>query len=159
VDVGQGFLWHTCGSSSETGALLEVVLGWPPDTLASPRPPDDDLLIERPDLPRMRTEALAIEEYFRSRSVDVHWVLDMDAPPNVVFMRDLFFMTPEGAVIARPAAEQRAGEARLVAARLADLGVPILATMRGDACFEGADALWLDPKTVLIGIGRTNREG
>jgi len=74
-------------------------------------------------------------------------------------MRDLFFMTPEGAIIARPAAEQRALEPRLVAARLAALGAPILATVHGRGCFEGADALWLDPETVLIGIRRTNVEG
>ena len=56
------------------------------------------------------------------------------------------------------AAEQRAGEERLVAQALADLGVPLLLTPRGDATFEGADAAWLDPRTVLLGVGqRTNR--
>ncbi|MBN9167719.1 MAG: hypothetical protein BGO98_41095 [Myxococcales bacterium 68-20] len=158
-DVEEGRVWHTCGSSSETAPLLEVVLGWPPDTLASSRPADDDLLLERPDLARMREEAVALAEHLRSSGVGVHWVRDVDAPPNVVFMRDLFFMTPEGAIIARPAAEQRALEPRLVAARLAALGAPILATVHGRGCFEGADALWLDPETVLIGIRRTNVEG
>jgi N-dimethylarginine dimethylaminohydrolase len=77
-----------------------------------------------------------------------------------MFAADLFFMTPEGAVLARPASPVRAGEERQVARRLAALGVPILRSLRGTATFEGADAAWLDPGTVLIGRGlRSNAEG
>jgi N-dimethylarginine dimethylaminohydrolase len=67
-------------------------------------------------------------------------------------------MTPEGAILARPASTVRAGEERWVARRLADLGVPILATLTGHAVFEGADLLWVDRKTALIARGlRTNQ--
>jgi len=70
------------------------------------------------------------------------------------------FMTPEGAIVGRPASTVRAGEERLVARRLAALGIPILRTVRGAGTFEGADAAWLDPQTVLLATGlRTNREG
>lgn len=69
-------------------------------------------------------------------------------------------MTPAGALLARPASTVRAGEERWLARRLAALGIPILRTLTGTATFEGADALWLDPQTVLIGRGlRTNAEG
>jgi arginine deiminase len=69
-------------------------------------------------------------------------------------------MTPEGAIVARPASTVRAGEERWIARRLADLGVPILATLRGNATFEGADAAWIDPQTVMVGRGlRTNDAG
>jgi N-dimethylarginine dimethylaminohydrolase len=69
-------------------------------------------------------------------------------------------MTPEGAILARPASTVRAGEERWIARQLADLGIPILRTLRGQATFEGADAAWLNPQTVLIGRGlRTNSEG
>ncbi len=158
-DVERGRIWRTCGYSSEGATLLDVVLGWPPSTLDSQRPADEDLLLERPNLARMREEAALVEEYFLSNGVAVHWVRAPDAPPNVVFMRDLFFMTPEGAIVARPGAEQRAAEPRYVAEKLAEIGAPILATVHGRGCFEGADALWIDPKTVLIGLGRTNTEG
>jgi len=77
-----------------------------------------------------------------------------------LFVADLMFMTPEGAILARPASTVRAGEERWVARRLADLGIPILRTIRGEGTFEGADAAWLDPHTVLVGRGlRTNAEG
>ena len=80
--------------------------------------------------------------------------------PNLLFAADLFFMTPEGAIVGRPASTVRAGEERWVARRLADLGVPILRTVRGAGVFEGADAMWLDTRTVLLGRGlRTNAAG
>ncbi len=66
-------------------------------------------------------------------------------------------MTPEGAILARPASTVRAGEERQIARRLANLGIPILRTLTGTATFEGADALWLDERSVLLGRGlRTN---
>jgi N-dimethylarginine dimethylaminohydrolase len=77
-----------------------------------------------------------------------------------MFMADLFFMTPEGAILARPASAVRAGEERVAARRLAALGVPIVRSVGGRGTFEGADAMWLDAQTVLIGRGlRTNDEG
>jgi hypothetical protein len=75
-----------------------------------------------------------------------------------MFCADLFVMTPEGAILARPASTVRAGEERAVARRLADLGVPILKTLTGRAVFEGADLMWLDPATAIIARGlRTNQ--
>ena len=69
-------------------------------------------------------------------------------------------MTPEGAILGRPASTVRAGEERWIARRLADLGIPIARTVRGQGTFEGADAMWLDATTVLVGRGlRTNAEG
>jgi arginine deiminase len=77
-----------------------------------------------------------------------------------MFVADLLFMTPEGTILGRPASTVRAGEERWIARRLAELGVPILRSLRGTATFEGADAAWIDPHTVLLATGlRTNREG
>jgi N-dimethylarginine dimethylaminohydrolase len=69
-------------------------------------------------------------------------------------------MTPGGAVVARMASAQRAGEERHAALALATAGFPILATVAGTATFEGADALWFDPGTVVVGTGfRTSGGG
>ncbi len=77
-----------------------------------------------------------------------------------MFVADLFFMTPEGAILARPASTVRAGEERFVAQKLAKLGIPILRCVRGKGVFEGADASWIDPNTVILATGlRTNDEG
>jgi N-dimethylarginine dimethylaminohydrolase len=77
-----------------------------------------------------------------------------------MFCADLFVMTPEGAIVARPASTVRAGEERWVARRLAEVGVPIVRSVRGGGTFEGADLMWLDARTALVGRGlRTNAEG
>jgi N-dimethylarginine dimethylaminohydrolase len=77
-----------------------------------------------------------------------------------MFVADLMLMTPEGVIVGRPASTVRAGEERLVARRLAELGIPILRSVRGGGTFEGADAAWLDARTVLLATGlRTNAEG
>ena len=80
--------------------------------------------------------------------------------PNALFCRDLVFMTPEGAIVTRPATEARRGEERYAAKKLADLGVPIIRTICGGATFEGAMGMWIDRHTVILASGvRTNREG
>jgi N-dimethylarginine dimethylaminohydrolase len=53
-----------------------------------------------------------------------------------------------------------AGEDRWVARRLAEIGVPIIRSLRGTGVFEGADAAWIDETTVMLATGhRTNHEG
>jgi hypothetical protein len=67
---------------------------------------------------------------------------------------------PEGAILAQPASPVRAPEARFAQAALAELGIPIIRALTGSATMEGADCLWLDAQTVVIGEGiRTNAAG
>jgi N-dimethylarginine dimethylaminohydrolase len=116
--------------------------------------------LEIPDWEVARWQHDALAQAYRDQGVSVHYVEPEGVPPpNLIFCADLFFMTPEGAILARPASTVRAGEERWVARRLVDLGIPILRTLRGNAIFEGADAHWLDECTVLIGRGlRTNEQ-
>jgi N-dimethylarginine dimethylaminohydrolase len=113
------------------------------------------------DLPRARRQHDHMAQAFREAGVLVHYVEPSETTlPNLMFVADLMFMTPEGAILGRPASTVRAGEEKLVARRLAQLGIPILRSLRGDGTFEGADAAWLDAQTVLLATGlRTNAEG
>ncbi len=159
-EVAEGRLWRRCGTTSEVAPLREVLLSWPGDAIAQIDDPDAWLMLARPDLAALRDQTDAVVAALESLGVAVHLDNLHEAPPNYLFMRDLAFVTPEGAVLARPAGAVRAGEERWMAAALARLGVPIRCSMRGRATFEGADALWLDREHVLIGIGRrTNAAG
>jgi N-dimethylarginine dimethylaminohydrolase len=160
-EVSQGILWHACGVQSEVSDLASVLLARPVKRMFPGGNANDWLLLDWPNYNLLKAQAARIASFYRSRGIEVFWA-ESDAPalPNFLFQRDLFFMTPEGAVLARPASRQRSLEARFCAAALSKLGIPILATPRGDAHFEGADALWLDSETVLLGVGqRTNSAG
>jgi N-dimethylarginine dimethylaminohydrolase len=134
----------------------------PPPRPGAGRPhPDAAQLLAPVDPARAAAEHDALAEAYRAEGVLVRAVEPAGAPtPNLVFCADLFLMTPEGAILGRPASTVRAGEERWIARRLADLGIPIVRTVRGQGTFEGADAMWLDATTVLVGRGlRTNAEG
>lgn len=154
-----GSLWANCGINSEWAPLKQVLLH-PPGPELSTMDPESAQQLETPDWQKSRTQHDAIAQAYRDAGVSIHYVdPDKSPSPNLIFCADLVFLTPEGAILARPASTVRAGEERFIARKLADLGIPILRMLRGNAVFEGADALWLDPHTVLIGRGlRTNAE-
>ncbi len=160
-EIAEGRIWRSCGSRSEWGRLKEVVLSWPGEEINFDGAANDFLMLARPDLATLRRQTEAVAEFYRRQGITVHLARpSAPPPPNFLFMRDLFWATPAGVVLARPAARQRAGEERYAAEALARLGVPMILHPHGTATFEGADALWLDARTVLMGTGfRTNAEG
>ena len=156
-----GTLWAACGLSNEWARLRAVLLHRPGSELEDSADPDAVQMLAPLDPQRAQGEHDALVQAFMAAGVAVHQVApELPAPPNLMFVADLLFMTPEGAILARPASSVRAGEERLVARRLTEIGIPILRSLCGTAVFEGADAAWLDAETVLIGRGlRTNAEG
>lgn len=156
-----GDLWTASGIDSEYGRLRSVLLHRPGGELAAALDdPDSVQMLEPLDIGRAGEQHDAMAEAYRAAGVAVEYVEPSGQPtPNQMFCADLFVMTPEGAILARPASTVRAGEERWVARRLADMGVPILRTLTGNAVFEGADLMWVDPETVMIGLGlRTNED-
>ncbi len=158
-----GKIWSSCGQNSEYAPLQRVLLH-PPfgDTLTEGTDPNKLQLLAPVDARRAAKQHTEMAKAYAGADVSVEWIEPQRTPVpfNLMFAADLLFMTPEGAILARPASMVRAGEEREVAARLARLGVPILRSVSGSGTFEGADAMWLDPETVLLGRGlRTNAAG
>lgn len=155
-----GDIWAPCGIDSEWMLLKSVLLHRPGKELVASADPRAVQMFAPLDLALAREQHDAMAQAYRTAGVAVHHVEPDEAPPpNQMFCADLVFMTREGAILARPASTVRAGEERRIARRLAELGVPILRTLTGTAVFEGADAMWLDPETVLVGLGlRSNAE-
>jgi len=156
-----GSLWAACGQNSEWMPLRSVLLHRPGREIIASRDHNSALQLAPLDLDAAVLEHDAMADAYRAAGAAVHYVsAENEVRPNQMFCADLMFMTPQGAIVARPASTQRAGEERLIAATLAKLGIPILKTLTGAAIFEGADAIWLDQKTVIIGRGlRTNDDG
>jgi len=154
-----GSLWRACGIDSEWRKLESVLLHCPGEELhTSHDDPEAVQMLDKVDLGRAREEHSTMVEAYRDQGVEVHFVEpEQPCQPNLMFCADLFVMTPQGAILARPASTVRAGEERQLARRLAGLGVPILKTLTGTATFEGADLMWVDAETAIVGRGlRTN---
>jgi arginine deiminase len=156
-----GDIWSACGVMSEWSTLQSVLLHRPGPELEASQDPNSVQMLASLDVGRAQARHDALADAYRQVGVTVHYVKPEQMPPaNLMFVADLMFMTPEGAILGRPASTVRAGEERFIARRLAELGIPILRAVRGTGVFEGADAAWLTPETVLVARGlRTNSEG
>ncbi len=128
-----GPLWADCGVAGEWQTLRAVLLHQPGNELSASADPDAVQMLAPLHRGRAREKHAALAEAYRGAGVTVH---DLAPPqpvrPNQMFLADLLFMTPEGAVLAR---------------RLAALGIPILRSLRGSATFEGVDAARVDRET------------
>jgi arginine deiminase len=156
-----GTIWSSCGINSEWASLKSVLLHRPGPEFADITNPDEIQMLEIPNIEKMQKQHDNIAEAYRKAGVSVTYVEpNVTPPPNNIFIADLMFMTPEGVILARPASTVRAGEERFVARRLADIGIPIVSSIRGYGTFEGADAMWMNPNCVILGTGqRTNKDG
>ncbi|MGF6376731.1 N-dimethylarginine dimethylaminohydrolase [Clostridiales Family XIII bacterium PM5-7] len=153
-------LWGDWGVASEVDKLKAVLMrrpgkeienfDWQAARFKGPIDPE-----------KFRAQHDALAQIYRDHGVDVHYIEEQrEDRPNALFCRDLVFMTPEGAIVTRPAMEARRGEERYAAKKLGELGVPIIRTICGDGTFEGAMGLWIDHQTVVLASGvRTNRSG
>lgn len=115
----------------------------------------------RPDLKAARREHDALVEILSGAGAEV--IEHPEPQPgraDAIFVFDPVLVTDRGAVILRMGKELRRGEEAAMARRLQEIGVPILATLGGEATAEGGDLLWLDHRTLAVGQGfRTNAEG
>jgi len=155
-----GDLWTNCGIDSEWGRLKTILVHRPGQEMAIAADQVNELqFAETLDLGKARAEHDYMVEVYQKNKVEVHMLSSNPGmTPNQLYCADLFAMTPQGAILARPASTVRAGEERWVARTLGNLGIPVLKVLTGRATFEGADLMWVDPVTAVIGRGlRTNQ--
>ncbi|MGZ3690743.1 MAG: dimethylarginine dimethylaminohydrolase family protein [Pseudobdellovibrio sp.] len=163
LDMSDSHLWKKAGYDSEYSTLTEVALYHVPRKIPQIRSPEAVQHLKKVSWAELQTELQSLKKSFTKEKVKVH-LLDTehfaDRPPNLMFLRDHFFSTPWGVVLGRLGSNVRAGEEKWTQNLLAGQGIPILTLVLGKGTFEAADALWLNPKKVIIGIGnRTNAEG
>jgi dimethylargininase len=112
-----------------------------------------------------RTRMLEEHEAFRAELEDAGAeVLLAETPipmcPDSIYVYDPALVTDEGALLLRPGKEGRRAEVEAMAADLVEAGVPVAARLEAPATVEGGDTIWLDERTLLVGVGyRTNEAG
>ena len=154
-------VWGDWGVSSEIGKLSAVLMRRPGKEIENIDAPVKWRMKELWDPDKVRGQQDKLVEIYREHGVKVYYLEDMgEDKPNGIYLRDLILMTPEGAIVTRPAISCRSGEEVYAAKELARLGVPIIKTINGEGIFEGACVIWLDRKTAFLGYGyRCNRAG
>ena len=83
-------------------------------------------------------------------------------PPalDAIYAYDPALVADAGAILLRPGKELRQHEPAALARDLERAGVPVAAALEPPALAEGGDTLWLDERTLLVGLGyRTNEAG
>ena len=153
--------WGDWGVSSEVDTLKAVLLRRPGKEIENFNAKEVRFSDEPIDVELMRKQHDEVAQIYRDFGAKVYYVENQrEDRPNAVLCRDLMFMTPEGAIITRPAMAARRGEERYIAEALARIGVPVLRTIAGDGMFEGANAMWVDRKTCVLSTGvRCNKSG
>src|SRR5262245_45794437 len=107
-------VWSPFGVFSECGRLRSVLLHRPGPEVAAVQDARGALWIDMPSIELFQEQHDALAALYRAHGVAVHYVdAGGGAKPNLCFMKDTFAMTPEGAILARPAARVRAGEERI----------------------------------------------
>jgi N-dimethylarginine dimethylaminohydrolase len=73
--------------------------------------------------------------------------------PDAIYVYDPVLVGSEGAVLLRPGKEGRRHEPGAIASSLAAAGVPVVGELADPVLAEGGDTVWLDERTLLVGIG------
>lgn len=110
------------------------------------------------DVSLLAQQHTAFTELLRDLGCVVEVLPAVDDMPDACFVYDPVFVTARGAIEFRGAKTVRAGEPPLLAAQLAELGVPTIGCLSGDATADGGDMFWLDAHTLAVGRSyRTNQ--
>ena len=109
------------------------------------------------DLPRLVEQHAAFTELLELLGCDVVVLDPVDDMPDAIFTYDPCFVVGDGFIEFQGAKRVRAGEPPLLSAELANLGIPRIGRLSGDATADGGDIFWLDESTLAVGRSyRTN---
>jgi len=110
-----------------------------------------------PDPGRAVEEHEALCELLEDAGADVVVTETDPGNPDAIYAYDPTLVGDAGAVLLRPGKEGRRREPDAAAAALEAAGVPIAHRLEAPVTVEGGDTVWLDERTLLVGIGyRTN---
>ncbi len=176
MDLVWGARW---GADSEVGALKVVLMRRPSDEMKviTMDKWDDEIgaivgenyswywrSTGEPDLAKMQEQHDNYANILRKEGVQVIYLEDSEVPMDhgtqYINTRDMGFAVPGGFICSRMAPRMRKGEERVVSAKVASLGMPILRTVNGTGTVEGGNFALISPKYAAIGYSqRTNMEG
>ncbi|WP_050523568.1 dimethylarginine dimethylaminohydrolase family protein [Pseudorhodobacter wandonensis] len=115
--------------------------------------------IGTPDLAKMQAHHADYIAALRSTGAEVVELDALEAFPDSVFVEDTALCLPEGAVVMRPGAPSRLGEAALMAPHLRALYAQVRQISGADSFIEGGDILTTETEILVGRSARTNAAG
>jgi dimethylargininase len=112
-----------------------------------------------PDLALMQSHHAAYVATLRETGATVIELPPLEAYPDSVFVEDTALCLPEGAVIMRPGAPSRLGEAAEMAPHLRALYAEVRSIEGPESCIEGGDILVTEAEILVGRSARTNAAG
>ena len=112
-----------------------------------------------PDLARMQAHHADYVAALRDTGATVVELDPMEAFPDSVFVEDTALCLPDGAVVMRPGAPSRLGEAAEMAPHLAALYTQVRRIEGPDSFIEGGDILTTETEILVGRSARTNAAG
>ncbi len=153
------------GSQSEVNRIKRLLLKHPRDAFLSQEnvqaqwkelnytnPPDFERAVEE------YNEFVRLLERFIP---EIHFLpADDRTGLDSIYVHDSLIITNKGALLCRMGKEKRQGEPSAAGELLKELGIPTLGSITGEGKLEGGDLVWIDERTIAVGLGyRTNQEG
>ncbi len=150
----------TYGSQSMIAPLRRVLVKRPDEAFGGADPAKWHYT-SQPHLETAQQEHDALVKVLRQAGTEViyHDQIQPDRA-DAIFVFDPALVTDQGAVMLSMGKDLRRGEEAAMAECFASIDVPIHYKLHGEARAEGGDLLWVDSKTLAVGLGfRTNAEG
>ncbi|MEM7802722.1 MAG: arginine deiminase family protein, partial [Chloroflexota bacterium] len=148
------------GSQSMVAPLKRVIVRQPDSTFGNADPKKWHYT-ERPNLNYALDEHAAFVELVSQSGAEIIMhETSLSDHADAIFTHDPVLVADQGAILLRMGKSLRRGEEEAIGKTLEAAGVPIHARLAGDALAEGGDLLWIDEKTLAVGLGfRTNQAG
>src|SRR5436305_1447656 len=152
---------RTYGSQSLVAPLKRVLVKRPTESAADAARWRDFGYLHAPDADRLRAEHAAFVALVAASGAEVLYEDDYVPVPtgllDAIFVYDPAIITDAGAILGQPGKPLRRGEEEAMRRAFAEIGVPVLGTVGGEATMDGGDTLWLDHDTLCVGLSyRTN---
>lgn len=148
----------------EVGKIESVLLKHPRDAFKSQAYVDQHWQTyhypSRPDYEEVLREYEQFVSILKKDVPNIHFLPPSDDTGlDSVFTHDPVLITKRGAIYCEMGKKERRGEPTAVRQFLEQLGIPTLGEITGMGTLEGGDCVWLDEKTLAVGVSyRTNEE-
>ncbi len=153
------------GCQSEVDQIKSLLLKHPKDAFISQEYIQSQWkelnYLASPDYDKALKEYDAFVKYLKKSISEIYYLPQNDkAGLDSIYVHDPVIITNKGAILCNMGKEKRRAEPQAAGEFLFKLGLPILGSISGEGMLESGDVVWIDERTLAVGLGyRTNEEG